>query len=201
MSLEGGVWKSITVTEPSFARPVAVSGQQAQGQLYAFYGPTPPPEATTATNFPGTPSEGFGLLSLATAGQWWLLYTASAGNSFVVTVESIAGREAPPADDSNGLFYRAGATSIAIPAGSAITVFQSNPRRKTLNVSCVDGTATDALLLRYDGTSATATNYDDAIPISFAPTLKLSGIDVPKGAVSVYNLGTAACNVVCSQWE
>ena len=199
--LKGGIWTAVNVVEPSFARPVAVSGQQATGQLYCFYGPTAPPEATTATNFPGTPSEGYGLLTLGSAGQWWLLYNAGAAQEFAMTIESIAGRQAPPADDSNGLFYRSGTTSISIPANSAVQVFTANPRRKSLNVSTIDAPGTEFLLLRYDGTAASGTNFDDAMVVQFAATLTRSGIDVPKGAVSVYNFGTSAANVVASQWE
>lgn len=200
--LTGGTWFGHTVTEPSIARPTSVSGQQAQGQLYCFYGPTPPPEATTATNFPGTPSEGFGSLTLGSPGQWWLLYNASAAQQYSLTVESIAGREPPPADGQEGMFYRAGATSVTIPALSAVQVFTANPRRKNLKVSTWDAPAGAYMLLRFDGTAANATNYDDAVPVDFQATYSASGVDVPKGAVSVFNThGSAAMNVVCSQWE
>lgn len=199
--LEGGVWKAITIEDPCFTRPVAVSGQQAQGQLYAFYGRSAPPESPAATNFPGTPSTGAGVLALSAKGQWWLLYNASAGQTFALTLESNAGREPLPADDANGLFYRAGVTSIGIPANSAVQIFTANPRRKSLQISTIDAPATNYLLARYDGTAASATNFDDAAVVSYSATLKLSGIDVPKGAVSVYNDGTGTCNVVASQWE
>lgn len=200
--LKGGIWTAVNVVEPSIARPVSVSGQQAVGQLYCFYGPTAPPEAVTATNFPATPSEGFGVLSLGAAGQWWLLYNASAAQEYALTIESVAGREPPPADGADGMFYRAGATSIGVPAGTAVTLFQANPRRKNLKVSTIDAGAGAYMLLRFDGTAASATNFDDAVPVDYMATYSSSGVDVPKGAVSVFNShGSITMNVVASQWE
>lgn len=200
--LKGSNWTAVNVDEPSIARPVSVSGQQAVGQLYCFYGPTAPPEAVTATNFPATPSEGFGVLSLGAKGQWWLLYNASAAQEYALTIESVAGREPPPADGADGMFYRAGATSVSIPALSAVQVFTANPRRKNLKVSTWDAPAGAYMLLRFDGTAANATNYDDAVPVDFQATYSASGVDVPKGAVSVFNThASAAMNVVASQWE
>ena len=205
-------WIQVEAREPAILRPAPGNTTvQPSGQIYCFPGNSPPPEAATASNFTGIPSSGFGTFTLATPGNYQLLYTANTGGTFPMIYEPLDGRTAPAADeDSAGFFYRRAAvgsgSGITLTDGTANTaIFGINPRRKALLLNMPDATAGGALYLRYDGSAPTVTNHDLFIDLTATRALQLTGPDIPKGGIAAlfWQTGVSGTTILItgSQWE
>jgi hypothetical protein len=196
LSIPSQRWFEVGVSTPSILRPAGNSTQQPAGELFAFWGATPPPELPSAAAFPGISSVGFGVLSLNVEGRWWVYYGGLAPLS--VSLEPLAGREPPSVESGSGFFFRRGTFNTPITAGTSATVFGANPRRKKLNLNLPEG---GAVYIRYDGGTPTVTNFDLFFEGSIIQSIQLTGDDVPPGQIVALNNAGVDALLVATEWN